>query len=185
MTPLETTLVVHGTPKGKGRMRFVKATGHVHTPQETINAEARVRAAWAEAGAVHLGDGPIAATLTLVTARPGSHWRVKGGLTAAGIRSWAPTKKPDLDNALKLVLDALNKRAFKDDAQVVRAMCLRRWAEDGEREHVHLTLMQMPVPADVAAAIAVLDAAREARTSPIVHQPGGPDAADDTHRSAA
>lgn len=31
-----------------------------------------------------------------------------------------PTKKPDIDNIAKCVLDALNKLAYRDDTQVVR-----------------------------------------------------------------
>lgn len=31
----------------------------------------------------------------------------------------SPTKKPDIDNIIKIVLDGMNKFAFKDDTQVV------------------------------------------------------------------
>lgn len=32
----------------------------------------------------------------------------------------SPTKKPDIDNVVKIVLDALNKIAFKDDNQITK-----------------------------------------------------------------
>ena len=32
----------------------------------------------------------------------------------------SPTKKPDIDNIVKIVLDALNKIAFKDDNQITK-----------------------------------------------------------------
>ena len=32
----------------------------------------------------------------------------------------SPTKKPDADNIIKIVLDAMNKFAFKDDTQVTK-----------------------------------------------------------------
>lgn len=32
----------------------------------------------------------------------------------------SPTKKPDIDNIVKIILDALNKMAFKDDNQITR-----------------------------------------------------------------
>ena len=32
----------------------------------------------------------------------------------------SPTKKPDIDNIIKIVLDALNKMAFRDDSQVTK-----------------------------------------------------------------
>ena len=37
-----------------------------------------------------------------------------------------PAKKPDIDNTLKVVLDALNKAAYEDDKQVVEVSC-RKW----------------------------------------------------------
>ena len=33
---------------------------------------------------------------------------------------FSPTKKPDIDNIVKIVLDALNKMAFKDDNQITK-----------------------------------------------------------------
>ena len=33
----------------------------------------------------------------------------------------SPTKKPDIDNILKIVLDGMNKFAYKDDTQVTRS----------------------------------------------------------------
>ncbi len=32
----------------------------------------------------------------------------------------SPTKKPDIDNIAKIVLDAMNKFAFKDDTQITK-----------------------------------------------------------------
>ena len=32
----------------------------------------------------------------------------------------SPTKKPDIDNIIKIILDALNKMAFKDDNQITK-----------------------------------------------------------------
>lgn len=40
----------------------------------------------------------------------------------------SPTKKPDVDNIGKVVLDALNKVAFKDDNQVSKIMVEKRYA---------------------------------------------------------
>jgi Holliday junction resolvase RusA-like endonuclease len=40
-----------------------------------------------------------------------------------------PTKKPDLDNIQKAVLDGLNKIAFVDDAQVCSMFCVKYYAE--------------------------------------------------------
>ncbi len=75
--------------------------------------------AWRAAGAVRLGDGPIAAGALFFLGRPHSHFGT--GRNAGALRRFAPaapTGKPDLDNLLK-ILDALNGLAFEDDAQIV------------------------------------------------------------------
>ena len=40
-----------------------------------------------------------------------------------------PTKKPDLDNMAKAVLDALNGVAYKDDCQIVTMLSKKNYAE--------------------------------------------------------
>ena len=39
----------------------------------------------------------------------------------------SPTKKPDADNVIKIVLDAMNKFAFKDDTQVTKLDIEKKW----------------------------------------------------------
>lgn len=41
-----------------------------------------------------------------------------------------PTKKPDIDNIAKSILDALNKLAYRDDTQVVTPHMEKHYAED-------------------------------------------------------
>ncbi len=41
-------------------------------------------------------------------------------------------KKPDLDNAMKLVADALNGVAYRDDAQIEKATLLNFVQKNGE-----------------------------------------------------
>lgn len=40
------------------------------------------------------------------------------------------TKKPDIDNITKVVLDALNKVAYEDDTQIVEVASIKRWATE-------------------------------------------------------
>ena len=40
------------------------------------------------------------------------------------------TKKPDVDNIIKVVLDALNKVAYQDDTQVVEVIAIKRWSNE-------------------------------------------------------
>jgi Holliday junction resolvase RusA-like endonuclease len=127
------TLTVLGKPVGKGRPRFSKQTGHARTPHETMLAENEIRAEWIRAGMPTV-DGPIMVDVELRVRRPASHWKKNGALSAEGERCpWPHRKKPDLDNAFKLVADALNGRAWPDDVQIVRATMLRDWTLGQER----------------------------------------------------
>jgi Holliday junction resolvase RusA-like endonuclease len=138
------TITVPGQPVGKARPRFVRATGRTYTPAETMRAEERVRTAWDLAGCPRLADVPLSVTLEVVVERPAGHFKRDGSLSAAGLRAGHyPVKKPDLDNVLKLVADSLNDRAYKDDAQIVRAMVSRRWAVTGEHARLLLTVSEM------------------------------------------
>lgn len=138
-------LRIDGTPKGKGRPRFSRQAGRTYTPVETTRAENRVQLAWLNAGRPRV-DGPIDLHLELVVERPAAHWRVDGTLGAAGVRQPLPVRKPDIDNALKLVMDALNGCAYRDDVDVVHARVVRRWANPGEHEHSTIRIQPAATP---------------------------------------
>jgi len=128
-------LVIEGRPVGKGRPRHGR--GRTWTPERTVLAEREVRAAWQAAGSPRI-EGPIVVDLALVVTRPRGHFTVRGDLSAEGRRHPLPHRqKPDIDNALKLVCDALNDCAWRDDVQIVDARVTRRW---GEWSHSRLTV---------------------------------------------
>ena len=120
-------LVIPGPPRGKGRPRF--ANGRTFTDAKTAGMEELVRQVWLEAGRPRL-EGPLALKLELHVARPKSHYRTNGELSALGVRTLWPVRKPDVDNALKLVADALNGLAYQDDVQIVAAYVRRYWATE-------------------------------------------------------
>lgn len=122
------TFTVPGKPTGKGRPRF--AQGRTFTPRETVLAEQTIRAAWEGVGSPRLPDGPVFLRVTIGVERPRSHFKRDMTLTAEGVRNPRPSRqKPDVDNAIKLVMDALNTRAWRDDVQIVDAHIDRVWAE--------------------------------------------------------
>lgn len=124
------TLTIPGQPRGKERPRFVRATGRTYTPRRTVSAERAVQEAWVQAGRPRFPDGPLRMTVTLRLQRPQGHFRSdRVRLSAAGLRNPIPTKKPDLDNTLKLVADSLNGLAYRDDAQIAEAVVRREWAD--------------------------------------------------------
>jgi Holliday junction resolvase RusA-like endonuclease len=121
---------VPGLVNGKGRPRVNTSTGHVYTPKDTQIAEAAIQEEWIAAGRPRL-TGPISARVDVHVPRPAGHYRASGELSAAGLRAPHPVRKPDVDNVLKLALDALNKKAFDDDRQIVEAHVQRHWAPAG------------------------------------------------------
>jgi Holliday junction resolvase RusA-like endonuclease len=122
------SFLVLGKPIGKGRPRFAK--GRVFTPHETTVAEEAVRSGWRESGQVRLPDGPVWLDVELGVTRPRGHFTTRGELSAEGQRNAFPHRqKPDVDNALKLICDALNTLAYADDVQIVTVNVRRRWSE--------------------------------------------------------
>lgn len=124
---------IPGPVTGKGRPRAAMQGNRIvmRTPSATRTAEAVIVDAWARAGSPRLPDGPVEAWIIVEMARPKRHYKTDGTLSAAGLRSLAPTRKPDLDNAAKLVCDALNGRVYADDAHIVALHVRKRWAQDG------------------------------------------------------
>ena len=49
----------------------------------------------------------------------------------------SPTKKPDIDNITKIILDALNKMAFEDDNQITKINVEKFY---GEEEKVYIKI---------------------------------------------
>ena len=117
---------VLGKPVGKGRPRFVRATGRVYTPASTASFEARLAY---EMGMAMGGREPVDAEVTLdveVTCEIPASWpkRRREQASAGDIQ---PTSKPDLDNILKVVGDAGNGIVWTDDSRIVDARIHRQF----------------------------------------------------------
>lgn len=117
--------IVEGDPQGKARPRFSRRTGTVYTPSKTAKYEKEIRQAFLAAGGKMIPDGSYAVVIIDAYFEiPKSY--VKGKRLACEHNINRPDKKPDIDNILKVVLDALNKVAYEDDKQVVEVRC-RKW----------------------------------------------------------
>ncbi len=108
---------MHGEPVGKGRARFVKATGRAYTPEKTARYEDKLGwAAQATMAGKTLFEGPLEVTVGVFVPIPESK-PAKWKQEAVAGRIF-PTKKPDADNYAK-ILDALNQIVWVDDSQIV------------------------------------------------------------------
>ena len=108
-------------PEPKGRPRFTR-TGHAYTPKKTSDFEKKIawmaKARLQSCGIVKPIQSAIELEATFFLAKPKS---VKN-------RDY-PVVKPDLDNLLKAVLDALNGILYEDDKQIVRIVASKAYAE--------------------------------------------------------
>jgi Holliday junction resolvase RusA-like endonuclease len=119
-------IVLLGAPRGKERPRLTK-TGHVYTPEKTRDYEGALKYAAAEAmGSRAPLDGPLHVDLKIVVPIASS-WPKKRQEAARAGREW-PTKKPDLDNVMKM-LDALNLVVWIDDSQIVTTNITKRYGD--------------------------------------------------------
>jgi Holliday junction resolvase RusA-like endonuclease len=109
---------VPGEPHGKARPRFVRSTGHAYTPTATRLYEASIgyMARRAMAG-LSWFLGPVALAVDAIFSVPASWSNTKKQQALTGIVR--PTGKPDADNIVKAVGDALNEIVWRDDSQVV------------------------------------------------------------------
>jgi len=116
--------LIPGQPQGKGRPRATTINGHarMYTPAKTRGYEAEVWEAYRKAGGGML-DGNLSMTIKAYREIPKS-WNKQRRQDAA--MKFCDTK-PDIDNIVKVICDALNGVAFKDDAQVVEVKAQKRW----------------------------------------------------------
>ena len=117
---------VKGEPRGKGRPRFTK-TGRVYTPSETAQYEHLLALSYRNSAKGYKFTSPVRVTIKAYQKPPKKSKKVVEDMLNGRI---LPTKKPDLDNIAKIVLDGLNKIAWDDDTQVIEMMVVKRYAED-------------------------------------------------------
>lgn len=121
---------VPGPPVGKGRPKATTINGHarMYTPAKTVSYEGLVAMAArdAMAGRPPL-QGPVVLVLDVHMPVAASWSRKARAAALADVTP--PTKKPDSDNVLKAVCDAINGIVWVDDVQVVDVVLRRRYRE--------------------------------------------------------
>ena len=122
--------VVFGEPKGKRRPRFNTHTGRAVTPVETANYETLVKWEYASQcrGSKFPDDAMLDMRILAYYSIPKSVSKKKRTLMLEGLIR--PTKKPDMDNVIKIIADSLNQVAYKDDTQIVDCQCRKFYSEE-------------------------------------------------------
>jgi Holliday junction resolvase RusA-like endonuclease len=144
MKPIE--LTINQEPVAKGRPKFAirNGVGSSYTPTKTQNAQERLQEVLAKEIYPLPPHKPLKLTVVLYRAKP--KWPPTS-------REKMPFRKPDADNFLKLVLDALGMRKIKyriwengewqnkaeiltpiipDDAQFTTIITAKRWSPNGQ-----------------------------------------------------
>jgi Holliday junction resolvase RusA-like endonuclease len=134
---------IDGKAVGKARPRF--ANGRVFTPAGTKAAEGTV-ADLATDAMLQIPSvaftGPVRLEMEVIVAIPPSWSKKKRGL--AELQGIRPTVKPDIDNHIKLVADAMNGLVYEDDRQIVEVSVSRRYGPEAYTDVIVTTLLGDP-----------------------------------------
>ncbi len=123
---------IYGEPVAKGRPRFTKR-GIAYTPQKTSNYENLVKLSYLEIPREKYLNGEqlqaeIIAFFSIPKSKPK---KLQLKMLSGEVRH---TKRPDLDNIAKSVLDSLNGIAYNDDSQIVTLVVSKYYSSEPRTE---------------------------------------------------
>ena len=127
-------LVVAAPIVGKQRPRFKRIGGKfmTYTPKKTLAFEDAIADEYRKqypAGIIPFPEEPLEISCEFIFEMPKS-WSNKKKAEYLGKRCIS-RKKPDIDNCMKSVMDALNGLAYTDDSQVTdTGKCVKIWGQD-------------------------------------------------------
>ena len=124
---------VIGQPQGKQRARVTIRGGFAkaYTPEKTASYENLIMLSFVTAlhgNKTPFWECPLEIKIKAFYAIPKSF--SKKQQQAAIDSQIRPTTKPDIDNVVKCVCDALNKVAYKDDTQVIRLSAEKYYGDE-------------------------------------------------------
>lgn len=131
---MKIALKIPGEPKGKARPRFDSRTRHTYTPADTAAYEKLISDLYRlQYKTLAFPDGALDLRIKAYFGVPKSDSAKTTLQKLANVIR--PTKKPDMDNIVKIVADALNGVAFRDDSQIVDCM-VRKFYSDSPRVEI-------------------------------------------------
>lgn len=129
------TLMIPGKPLGKQRPRVTKCG--TYTPKKTVDYETFVQELFVIGKCKKL-MGYLSISINAYYYMPESTNKKDKELMKRNILR--PDKKPDLDNVMKIICDALNGFAYDDDKQIIDA-CISKYYSDKPR--VKITIKEI------------------------------------------
>lgn len=122
---------VPGQPVAKGRPRLGK--WGTYTPEKTVNYENLVKMSYIETyRREDLLKGDLKVTINFYFSIPKSTSKKKRELMLNG--EIMHNKRPDIDNCIKSITDALNEIAYKDDNQIVILKASKFYSDEPRTE---------------------------------------------------
>lgn len=122
---------VPGAPFGKQRPKFSRVGQYVktYTPKETVSYENLVKLMYQQEA-----KGRMFPENSMLDVRIIAYYEVPKSTSKRRTRLMLehkirPTKKPDIDNVIKAIADALNTVAYHDDTQIVDCQCRKFYSE--------------------------------------------------------
>ncbi|KXG42863.1 RusA family crossover junction endodeoxyribonuclease [Tepidibacillus decaturensis] len=129
---------VYGEPVAQGRPRATTINGHIrmYDPKKSSDYKDYVRLVASEKAPKHLLTGQIEMKVRIYRPIPKSFSKKKTSQAELGLIR--PTTKPDADNYLKAIKDALKMVIWKDDSQVVDVQ-IGKWYSERPRIEVQIS----------------------------------------------
>ena len=127
--------VIPGAPFGKQRPKTTRRGkyAHAYTPEKTVSYENLVKlcymaAAESAESSLFSDEDELRVEITAYYSIPKSTSKKKKAAMAEN--TVRPTKKPDIDNVIKVICDALNQIAYKDDSSIVELLAKKYYSEE-------------------------------------------------------
>lgn len=123
------TIAIFGEPVGKGRPRFARNGAYVraYTPDKTRQYEENVAMIYRLRKGDNFGAEPVILKVDAYFSVPKSASKKAREEMLSGDAFCM--KKPDADNIIKCIADALNGVAYNDDKQIVRCFCSKHYSD--------------------------------------------------------
>lgn len=121
--------VVFGEPVAQGRARATTVNGRVrmYDPKKSSEFKQYIGFVASQHAPRKLLEGPLRVTLAIYRPTLKSFSRRKTEQAEKGLIR--PITKPDIDNYIKSISDALNKVIWKDDSQIVDLQVSKYYSE--------------------------------------------------------
>ena len=122
---MKVNFIIDGKPQGKGRPRL--SYGRIKTPEQTVIYENYIKLLYRAQVKTDF-EGPIKIAINCYyKIAKSDNKKLKESKLSGKVRPF--NIKPDIDNVVKIICDALNEVAYKDDTQIVELVATKHFAD--------------------------------------------------------